>query len=371
MRKSPDMIIIYSVLAGVFFVMADSVINAYLHQNGSFPDVLLYNTDELYLRLLVIASFLIFGLIINRLFKQRLRIEAELIKSREQYGSLVNSTNDSIYVVDRDCGYLFMNEIYMARLGISADMCTDRKYNEFHTEQAVKIFSEIVKKVFVSKMSLTNEFYSEKDGNFYLQTFSPVRDQLGEITAVTVISKEINERKQMEERLRTLAITDDLTGLLNRRGFFLIAQKQLKQAKREKRSIFLISADLDNLKVINDRFGHSEGDWVLMETSNILEKCYRESDIIARLGGDEFVILINEYPGTDIETLTERLKEKVDFFNAQSVKPYKLSISTGIVRSDLEKNAHLDDLLSQADRLMYKTKAKNKKLESESARVSH
>lgn len=365
------MIIIYSLLAGVFFVLADSAINAYLHENGLFPDVFLYNQEQLYLRMLVVASFLIFGLIINRVFKQRLRIEAELVKSREQYSSLVNSTNDSIYVVDGNCMYLFMNKIYLSRLGISGDHYEGSCYNDFHSKNASRIFSEIVKKVFAGRVSLDNEFQSEQDGNYYLQTFSPVKDEFGNVVAVTVISKEINERKLMEERLRTLAITDDLTGLLNRRGFFLIAQKQLKQARREKRSIFLISVDLDNLKIINDRYGHSEGDWVLMEASNILENCYRESDIIARLGGDEFVILINEYPGTSAEALTGRLKEKIDFFNSQSVKPYKLSMSTGIVRNDLEKNVPLDELLSHADRLMYKAKAKKKKLEAETAHISY
>jgi len=364
------MIIIHSLLAAVVFIISDLVFAAYLHQKKLMMDVFLYDKDELYFRLLVVAAFLIFGLIINRIFKQRLRIEAELVKSREQYISLVNSTNDSIYVVDRNCGYLFMNKIYLSRLGISSDQYEGRRYSEFHSKEAAKIFSEIVNGVFTKKVSLDNEYQSEKDDNYYLQTFSPVKDQFGEIVAVTVVSKEINERKQMEERLRTLAVTDDLTGLLNRRGFFLLAKKQLNQAKREKRSIFLISADLDNLKTINDRYGHCEGDWVLMEISNILEKCYRESDIIARLGGDEFVVLINEYPGTDIETLTARLKEKVDFFNAQSIKPYTLSISLGIVRNNPENNLPLDQLLCDADRLMYAVKAKKKKSQARTAPVS-
>ena len=364
------MIIIQSVLAAVVFVVAYEVFDAYLNQKNLMQDLFIYDEHELYFRLLVVASFLIFGLIINRVFKQRLRIEDELAKSREQFISLVNSTNDSIYVVDRNSEYLFMNKIYLSRLGIISDQYEGRRYDEFHSEAATNEFSEIVKRVFTQKVSLQNEYQSEKDGNYYLQTFSPVKDQFGKIEAVTVVSKEINDRKQMEERLRTLAFTDDLTGLLNRRGFFLLAKKQLKQAKREKKSLFLISADLDNLKGINDRYGHSEGDWILMETSNILEKCYRESDIIARLGGDEFVILINEYPGTDIETLSERLKGKIKFFNDQSVKPYKLSISVGIVRNNPEHNTSLDQLLCHADKLMYAVKAEKRKSQDRISSVS-
>jgi diguanylate cyclase (GGDEF)-like protein len=102
-----------------------------------------------------------------------------------------------------------------------------------------------------------------------------------------------------------------------------------------------------------------------------LEKCYRESDIIARLGGDEFIVLINEYPGSDIETLSERLQNKIDFFNAQSVKPYKLSISVGIIRNNPDKkNVALDELLSNTDKLMYAVKAKKKKLQIQKAPVN-
>lgn len=369
MTKRPDIIIIYALLASVVFVIMDALVDTFIYHSGPFMQMLLYDYDEIYFRLLVSASFLVFGLIIGRVFKERLRIEEELIESRERYSSLVNSTNDSIYVVDRNCIYLFMNKTYLSRLGISDDQYINRQFHEFHSEETAEIFFEIVQRVFVKRVSLDNEFRSEKDGNYYLQTFSPVKDQFGRIVAVTVISKEINERKQMEERLRALATTDDLTGLLNRRGFFLLAKKQLKQAGREKRCIFLISADLDNLKIINDRYGHSEGDLVLMETSNILEKCYRESDIIARLGGDEFVVLINECPGTDIETLTRRLKKNIDIFNAQSLKPYRLSISVGIIRNNYEENAPLDELLSQADRLMYAVKAKKKKCPTQTAPV--
>jgi diguanylate cyclase (GGDEF)-like protein/PAS domain S-box-containing protein len=370
MAKRPDIIIIYALLASVAFVITDALVGSYIYHSGPFLQMLLYDHDELYFRLLVVVAFLVFGLIIGRAFKARLRVEDELMESRERYSSLVNSTSDSIYVVDRNCMYLFMNKIYLSRMKISDNQYVGRQFNEFHSEETSNIFFEIVKRVFVNRVSLDNEFQSERDGNYYLQTFSPVKDKYGNIVAVTVISKEINERKQMEERLRTLAITDDLTGLLNRRGFFLLAKKQLMLAKREKRSVFLISADLDNLKTINDRYGHSEGDIVLMEISNILEKCYRESDIIARLGGDEFVVLINECPGTDIETLTGRLMEKVDSFNAQSVKPYKLSISVGIIRNNPENNAPLDELLSHADKLMYAVKAKKKKYQAQTAPIT-
>jgi diguanylate cyclase (GGDEF)-like protein/PAS domain S-box-containing protein len=369
MTKRPDIIILYALLASFVFVVTDSLVDTFIFQRGPFMQMLLYDYDEIYFRLLVTASFLVFGLIIGRAFKARLRVEDELIESRERYSSLVNSTSDFIFVVDRNCMYLFMNRIYLSRMQISDNQYIGRQFNEFHSQETSNIFFEIVKKVFVNRESLDNEFQSEKDGNYYLQTFSPVKDKYGNIVAVTVISKEINDRKKMEERLRKLTITDDLTGLLNRRGFFLLAKKQLMQARRDKKSVFLISADLDNLKTINDRYGHSEGDIVLMEISNILEKCYRESDIIARLGGDEFVVLMNECPGTDIESLTGRLKENIDSFNDKSLKPYTLSISVGIIQNNPDKNATLDELLSHADQLMYAVKAEKRKCQDQTVPV--
>jgi diguanylate cyclase (GGDEF)-like protein len=96
-------------------------------------------------------------------------------------------------------------------------------------------------------------------------------------------------------------LTDELTGLYNRRGFFVSAQQQLKLANRYNKGIFIFSADLDDLKIINDNFGHKTGDSALVETANILKKTFRESDIIARIGGDEFVILGMENPQINTE----------------------------------------------------------------------
>ncbi len=94
-----------------------------------------------------------------------------------------------------------------------------------------------------------------------------------------------------QEQTRGLLLTDDLTGLLNRRGLFALAEHQLKIAKRNKKGIYILYADLDDLKEINDVHGHIEGDQALVEIANILRKNYREADISARVGGDEFVVL--------------------------------------------------------------------------------
>ena len=98
----------------------------------------------------------------------------------------------------------------------------------------------------------------------------------------------------MDRQVRTLAITDELTGLYNRRGFLAAATHQLKLAHRNAQSVLLFYCDVDNLKAINDSFGHREGDLALVRTANALERTFRDSDILARPGGDEFAVLASE-----------------------------------------------------------------------------
>lgn len=163
---------------------------------------------------------------------------------------------------------------------------------------------------------------------------------------------------ELRDELHVRSITDELTGLHNRRGFFALADQRLKFARREKKGMFLISSDLDDLKKINDMLGHIEGDSALLETANVLKKSFRESDIIARLGGDEFVILVMESPESTIETLTTRLKENLDAHNTKANKPYRLALSIGIKHYDPVHPVSIEELLSTADKLMYEQKKK-------------
>jgi diguanylate cyclase (GGDEF)-like protein len=154
-----------------------------------------------------------------------------------------------------------------------------------------------------------------------------------------------------------MSLIDDLTGIYNRRGFFTLAEQQIKIANRMKRGMFLLFTDLDDLKTINDTLGHREGDLALIDTANILKETFRESDIIARIGGDEFVSLIIE-PSDGAQSIVPRLQEKLDFHNTKMDRPYKLSLSIGLAQYNPEQPCTIDDLLSMADKLMYEQKQK-------------
>lgn len=159
----------------------------------------------------------------------------------------------------------------------------------------------------------------------------------------------------LERELRYLALTDDLTCLYNRRGFFAAATQQLKLARRSSHGMLLFFCDVDNLKHINDSFGHREGDLALVRTADALEAAFRDSDVLARLGGDEFAVLALEASGENEEAILLRLEERLMDSNAKEMR-YELSLSVGVARFDPQHGVELGELMAQADRAMYEKK---------------
>jgi len=183
-----------------------------------------------------------------------------------------------------------------------------------------------------------------------------ILNEKGEPLEIVGALVDITERKRTEEALRMLSLADELTGLYNRRGLFTFADQRLKIANRMKKKILLLFADLDDLKWINDNFGHHEGDIALIEVADILKKTFRESDFIARVGGDEFVVLAGETEEANAELLTARLLESLRAYNAKKKHGYNLSISIGISKYDPEIPCSIKELIDKADRMMYKKK---------------
>jgi len=161
----------------------------------------------------------------------------------------------------------------------------------------------------------------------------------------------------MERELRSLALTDDLTCLYNRRAFLALATQQMRLTRRKGEGLLLFFADVDGLKKINDTFGHREGDFALVRTADALEQTFRDSDILARLGGDEFAVLAVEASREDQEVILRRLEKSLRKSNADESR-YALSLSVGVARLDPRHIVSVGDLLEQADRAMYEEKRK-------------
>jgi diguanylate cyclase (GGDEF)-like protein len=172
--------------------------------------------------------------------------------------------------------------------------------------------------------------------------------------------RDVTDRVRHFEELRLLSLTDELTGLCNRRGFFTLAEQQLKIARRTKKEMMLLLADMDKLKVINDNFGHPEGDKAISAVARVLKETFRESDILARIGGDEFAVLAVESSGAVASAVDKRLKEKLAELNDKSDKQYEVSISRAIAPFNPWKPSTLEELVDWADVLLMEQKKRKK-----------
>jgi len=163
------------------------------------------------------------------------------------------------------------------------------------------------------------------------------------------------ERHRYRTMLQNLSMRDELTGLLNRRGFLSLAGQHLKIAQRSNWMIMLLFADLDELKEINDQLGHAEGDEALRSVAHILRQTFRASDIMARLGGDEFIVLAVKITDEGADTIVKRLRERVQKTN-QNNPLYQISLSFGLVKFDPQAKLSLEEMIARADKALYESK---------------
>ncbi len=164
------------------------------------------------------------------------------------------------------------------------------------------------------------------------------------------------ERHNNMNELEQLAAVDELTGLRNRRAFLMLGEQDLKTARRTGLPRALIFVDVNEMKVINDRFGHHEGDRALKDAADVLRMTFRDSDILGRIGGDEFSALIQVAPDFDPEVLARRIDQNLAHLRAARERPYQLSLSVGAHRYDPETPCSLEELMKSADELMYRHK---------------
>jgi diguanylate cyclase (GGDEF)-like protein/PAS domain S-box-containing protein len=195
-----------------------------------------------------------------------------------------------------------------------------------------------------------------RDGELIDLDVRSVRTTHGGRPAVMGSMLDITNQRQMEAALQRLSMVDELTGVYNRRGFSTLAESHLTLARRRKRDLLLIFADVDELKSINDRFGHAAGDQVLRDAAAVLRRTYRSADIVARLGGDEFTAFPLEAGRESASLLLDRLRENIDAHNREAGHPYRLSMSVGVGHFDPVKCQTVQQLLNEADQELYAQK---------------
>lgn len=177
------------------------------------------------------------------------------------------------------------------------------------------------------------------------------------------IAVDITELKEMQRRLEDLSLTDELTGLNNRRGFLTLARDRLRLSRRNDEKMLVLFADMDGLKQINDTHGHAAGSEAIRLISDILRASLRDSDVLARWGGDEFVALLANTTGEKCDKMIARLRESLTKFNETSGLPYPLDVSIGTQAIEPDSDTPLDELIAAADEEMYQNKRSRRQSE--------
>ena len=210
---------------------------------------------------------------------------------------------------------------------------------------------------------LTNEVFV--NGEFLVNQMSSAMRIINLLQTNEEIQRQLEESYEtMRENnivLDTLSKSDGLTGILNRRGFYLRGEKMLHDAQGQGECVLVFYADMNNLKIINDRYGHEEGDFSLKLIARLLKENVSEKGIVGRIGGDEFAGVMN----CEGEEYAEKLKEQIygsfDLYNKTSSKEYNVTVSFGAVVIKATRGMTLEEILVRADEKLYEAKKLRKK----------
>jgi diguanylate cyclase (GGDEF)-like protein/PAS domain S-box-containing protein len=291
--------------------------------------------------------------------------------SRERYRVLVENLPVGVYRTTPDGRFIEANPALARMLGVRTPAGLLRCNVEAFYVKKEDRAGHLAKLAGKPRYFTEFELRAANGRKFWVRDYcQAVRGTDGAIAFFDGILLDITERKRAEKRLKqalrklragnekleSLSLTDDLTELNNRRGFFTLGQQQMKIARRLRKDIFLLYLDVDDLKRTNDTFGHPAGDRVLEGVAKILRETLRDSDIIARIGGDEFAILAMRSKPAGEKILLGRLQEKIRSHNLANPKRLHVSLSMGLVFYDPKKFSSLEDFLAHADFLMYQQK---------------
>jgi len=285
------------------------------------------------------------------------------------YRELLDEASDPIFSFFSDGTYRYANRAYAESIGVKISDIIGKKIRDIFTLEEAERRFETVRYVFETGRQKAFELKTEINDStvYYLTTVKPLFDESGNVSVVICMSKNITDLKHAEERLEYYATTDDFTGFVNRRTGLAILDKVHELSLRHGKPFTVCYVDIDDLKMVNDTYGHAEGDELISTACDAMRDTIRQMDTICRMGGDEFLILFPECDLSDAEQIWGRIKERIDDYNSRSSKPYKISMSHGILEYSPASRDTIEHLLKRVDALMYREKRdyKQKKAKKE------
>jgi diguanylate cyclase (GGDEF)-like protein/PAS domain S-box-containing protein len=304
----------------------------------------------------------------------------DLVTNGETYRVLLDESSDPIFMFDQEGTYVYVNRAFAEGVNRKLDEIIHKRiWDVFQKDEADKRFA-VVRWVFENRETRIIEVRVPRtDGDrYYITTVKPVLNADGNVTSVICISKEITERKRMEEELRhaneqlaahlaeieslheTLreqAIRDPLTGLYNLRFLAESMKREIAQALRDDVPLSVVLMDIDHFKKFNDTYGHKTGDEVLQALGKILSSHTRAGDIACRYGGEEFMIIMPSAHAAEAYKRAEQWRE--EFMSAQIIhkgQALSATLSAGVATFP-DHGATDDEIWRAADNALYKAKS--------------
>jgi diguanylate cyclase (GGDEF)-like protein/PAS domain S-box-containing protein len=313
---------------------------------------------------------------VGRDITQRHAAEQELRKREREVLGIFESAFDGMLVCAPDLRSLQVNAQLCELLGRTREELLSLRYSDLVDEEDLRLRPLRFTELYASGRVVTERRLRRGDGSVLEAEVGTTMLDDGRIL---LVMRDITARKQAEETIRSLALTDELTGLYNRRGFLAQAEREWQRAMRQQRGALLFTFDLDDLKPINDRYGHSSGDAALVLAAEVLRATFRGSDVVGRMGGDEFAAFVvpggvNAPDGDAASRLMEtapliraRMEQHLTVANAEAAAaghPFRVEMSVGVARLPVGAESpapSLAVLLAEADAQLYHEKRSRKR----------
>jgi len=287
---------------------------------------------------------------------ERRKVEKALKESEKRFRSLFEESKDAIVNTDKKGNLLLVNPAGMALFGLTNAELASINFQELYVdpEMARRFTAAIREKGHIRDFGVQ---LRGKDGKIMdcLMTVITKQSDDSVLMGYEGIIRDVTPYKKMEEELRRLATIDSLTGINNRRNFLDLAQKEISRSSRYDRPFSMIMLDIDHFKKVNDTYGHSVGDKVLVEFCAVCLKQLRENDIMGRLGGEEFAITLVECDPEMAVIFAERIRQAVASHSVPiGSEEIRFTVSLGV--TSMQQGWDLDSILERADNALYRAK---------------
>lgn len=292
-------------------------------------------------------------------FSKNLTLDNQIKKQRKLLQVAVDSPKTmEIYVLDKNYNYLLFNSYhaYCMKLYYGVDIEEGDSFLEYikNSEMFSRFSSQLSKALKGIEYTTVDEVETTR-GKYYESIFTPIRDDYNEVIGVGVFSYDVTEKKQSEINLKYINYHDVLTDAYNRRFY---NEKMVEYNTYENYPLCLILFDVNSLKTVNDAFGHTAGDKMLIKTTKVLKQTLKGDGFVARIGGDEFVAVIKNMNQTNAQALIEEINTNM---SQESIEGVKLSVSVGY--EIIEKSVDIDKAFKKAEDNMYRNKLFNRSTE--------